>query len=693
MEEHDEELAAPLLSKQSLGNGRRRWRPLAALLTLTAFAPRTASHDDDDDEGNKADPLYQPEFKASYGDLLELVRPDWPLMLCAFAALMVAALGQVFITHFTGQMVDSVVERGPRSAQHFRAACLKLVYASAVAATFTGLRGSVFTVIGARCNKRIRVRLFGSLLRQQEIGFFDTTKTGDLTSRLSADTAKIGDQVTLNVNIFLRNFVQAVGTMLFMSWLSWRLSLVTFVSIPIIVFVSRAYGHYVQPLAKKTQDKLAEASTVAEETFSSMSTVRSFHAENAELEGYNSNLVRCIGLTRGNGFAYVSLNLKSGVAYGFYAAVATLLPQLVTALVLWFGGRLVLQGALSGGGLVSFMLYMVTLSDAFYGMGDIYSSLTQAIGAADKVFCLMQRQPKIRKPATYAAVDESCEGLVELRDVSFEYPARPGRLVLDRISFKVRPGQVVALVGPSGGGKSSCVALIQNFYHCLSGTVTLDGRPVEQYAPEWFHRHVSIVGQEPTLYARSIRRNIIYGLEGTPHEPTDADIERAARLARAHDFIVALPDKYETDVGDRGVQISGGQKQRIAIARALVRRPRVLLLDEATASLDSESEHQVQEAIDGMMRERGMTLLVIAHRLSTVRNADRIVCIEKGRVVESGTHDELCRKAGIYAKLVARQLGGGGGGGGVIDGASAANGTGATVKEDATEDGTPPAPP
>ncbi|CAM9471055.1 unnamed protein product [Laminaria digitata] len=492
-----------------------------------------------------------------------------------------------------------------------------------------------------------------------------------------------------------------VVTLLFMFYLSWRLSLVAFISVPAVVVVSKWYGLYIRTLAKLSQDKLAEAGSVAEESLSSMSTVRSFAAEGRESREYASTLrERLTALplpparTPSTKLAFYVLSKKAAVAYGLYTCSSVLLPNLVMAVVLFYGGTLVMQGQISGGKVVSFMIYLSSLSNGFNDMAYIFSAISQAVGAADKVFELIKREPKGAAPSpppppsqrTAAeaaaaaaaaaaatpsaswvggvrvgaetrggAAPESCQGEVELRNVDFEYPSRPGKQILDGISFKASPGQVLALVGPSGGGKSSCIALLENLYQPSTGQVMLDGIPVHEYNHHWLHQSISIVGQEPTLYARSIRENIIYGLE--EQEPSMAEVEEAARLANAHVFISQLPDKYETQAGERGVQMSGGQKQRIAIARALVRKPRVLLLDEATSALDAESEHLVQQAIDQMIARGGMTVILVAHRLSTVKRADKICVIRGGKVVEEGAHEELVSvKGGVYSDLVKRQL-------------------------------------
>ena len=550
----------------------------------------------------------------------------------------------------------------------------KLAIAAVACGVFSGLRGSIFTVVGGRVNARLRSLLMESLFRQ-EIGFFDTTKTGDITSRLCSDTTLVGDQVTLNVNVFLRSFVQAVGVLIFMFYISWELSLLAFVSIPAITVASKVYGHFIRRLTKLTQKKLADANSVSEAALSSMSTVKIFGAEKSEYDEYRVFIDR-----------YLDLNLRSAYAYLVYCSLITSLPQLVTALVLLYGGMLVQQSEITSGELVSFLLYLSSLSDAFNSMGSIFSSLTQAVGAADKVFELMHREPKI-KSTDKPLHPPTCVGNVALKDVDMYYPARPQRQVLCGMNLDIEAGKVIALVGPSGGGKSSVISLIQHLYDATSGQVMIDGNSVHELSPEWLSRNVACVSQEPTLYARSVARNIMYGLEGTKFEPTMEQIKDACVFANAHQFISGLPEQYDTDVGERGVQLSGGQKQRIAIARALVRKPRVLLLDEATSALDAESEALVQESIDSMLRRediangkgngngngkgngkgndngenknKSMTVIVIAHRLSTIRNADSICVVQDGTIVEKGTHEELLRKGedeGVYAKLVNKQM-------------------------------------
>ena len=624
-------------------------------------------------------------YKATWSDLLLLCKQDLYLIFIAFLFLLLAAAAQIYIPKYTGAILDALAQTfagddddnddGHQSMDDvpgFSSNVKKLIIASILGGVFAGIRGSIFSVVGGRVNVRLRMKLMDSLL-VQDIGFFDTTKTGDITSRLSSDTTLVGDQVTLNVNVFLRSLVQAVGVLIFMFVLSWQLSILAFISVPAITILSKWYGNFVRSLTKVMQTKLADGNSISEAAISSMPTVRAFDASATEYNEFKE----CMD-------EYLSLNNKSAIAYSGYATCSTSLPQLVTALVVFYGGLMVRNGDMTSGELVQFLLYLSSLSDAFSSIGYIFSSLTQAVGAADKVFELMNRKPKLRTPSQISdnssengnnprlitstrnngIEPEACNGEIVLDNVEMYYPARPQRRILNGLSLKIPPGKIAALVGQSGGGKSSVISLVQHLYEQSKGKVTIDGHDVHELSPKWMSQHIAIVAQEPTLFGRSIKRNIMYGLEGTDMEPTQEEIERVAMLANAHDFIQKMPQKYETEVGERGVQLSGGQKQRIAIARALIRKPKVLLLDEATSALDAESEHMVQEAIDQMLasgRNEGpgseMTVMIVAHRLSTIRKADIIFVIKDGQVIEQGNHLSLIENPdGAYASLIRRQM-------------------------------------
>ncbi|XP_061025081.1 ABC-type oligopeptide transporter ABCB9 isoform X4 [Eubalaena glacialis] len=499
-----------------------------------------------------------------------------------------------------------------------------------------GIRGGIFTLIFARLNIRLRNRLFRSLV-SQETSFFDENRTGDLISRLTSDTTMVSDLVSQNINIFLRNTVKVTGVVVFMFSLSWQLSLVTFMGFPIIMMVSDVYGKYYKRLSKEVQNALARASSTAEETISAMKTVRSFANEEEEAEVYSRKLQQVY-----------KLNRKEAAAYMYYVWGSGLTLLVVQVSILYYGGHLVISGQMTSGNLISFIIYEFVLGDCMESVGSVYSGLMQGVGAAEKVFEFIDRQPTMVHDGNLAP--DHLEGRVDFENVTFTYRTRPHTQVLQNVSFSLSPGKVTALVGPSGSGKSSCVNILENFYPLEGGRVLLDGKPISAYDHKYLHRVISLVSQEPVLFARSITDNISYGLPTVPFEV----VVEAAQKANAHGFIMELQDGYNTETGEKGAQLSGGQKQRVAMARALVRNPPVLILDEATSALDAESEYLIQQAIHGNLQQH--TVLIIAHRLSTVERAHLIVVLDKGRVVQQGTHQQLLAQGGLYARLVQRQM-------------------------------------
>jgi len=340
------------------------------------------------------------------------------------------------------------------------------------------------------------------------------------------------------------------------------------------------------------------------------------------------------------------------LTYGVFGGTLGMVGQSAVVLVLWYGGTLALKGGphFDAGTLMSFLLYTVMIAGALAGLSDLFGSIMNAVGASERIFAIFDRRPAIPNRGGDAPLD--LRGVLQLRDVTFAYPSRSDVLVLDHISLTVQPGTVTALCGPSGSGKSSIIALIERFYDPLHGSLTIDGVPLTELDASWWRRQAALVAQEPVLFGCSVHENIAYGCQAV----TDDTVILAARTANAHDFINGFPDGYTTKVGERGVQLSGGQKQRIAIARALLMNPRMLLLDEATSALDAESEHIVQEAIDRLMRNR--TTIVVAHRLSTVHSADTICVVQRGRIAEQGTHEDLLALSGVYHQLVRRQMAG-----------------------------------
>jgi ATP-binding cassette subfamily B (MDR/TAP) protein 9 len=605
------------------------------------------------------------ETGASVRELLKFNAPDTLILLFAFCCLVVAAIAGAFIPKYTGEVINHVSGAHP-DREAFKKSVYMLTLAAIMCGIFSGLRGATFTVAMARMNIRLRKALYRALLNMDQ-GFFDSTKLGDLSSRLSNNTTTVSDQIALNINVLMRSLVEGGIVLVMMFRLSWRLSLLSFAAIPLMTLISKLYGDYYRKLVNMTTDALADTSGVAEEALGAIGTVRDFGARRSERRVYSEELSW-----------FYALNLKESIAYSGFALTWTAIPALVTALTLWEGGKLVLDrkpgtacgedGALCSGDLVSFMLYSQSLTGSIEAVGSIFSGIASALGAADKIFDLLRQKPKVRPkgddipesedaPPFDPKEDNEFKGTIELRDVSFRYPTRPTIQVLKNFNLKVDQGQIVALVGESGGGKSSVIKLILHHYEPEAGQVLISGRPVEDYDQQLLRRRMSVVNQEPTLFARSVLRNIVYGLEGCEDEPTFEEVVRAAKLANAHEFIMKLPKGYSTLLGERGSTLSGGQRQRLCIARALVRRPRILLLDESTSALDAESEAKVLEALDNVMRSgSGMSVLVVAHRLSTIKDSDNIVVVDKGTVAEQGKHDALLKVGGKYADLVKRQL-------------------------------------
>ncbi|XP_027432549.1 ATP-binding cassette sub-family B member 9 isoform X3 [Zalophus californianus] len=554
---------------------------------------------------------------ATLQKLLSYTKPDVAFLVAASFFLIVAALGETFLPYYTGRAIDGIVIQ--KSMEQFSTAVIVMC----------------LLAIG-RLNIRLRNRLFRSLV-SQEMSFFDENRTGDLISRLTSDTTMVSDLVSQNINIFLRNTVKVTGVVVFMFSLSWQLSLVTFMGFPIIMMVSDIYGNYYKRLSKEVQNALARASSTAEETISAMKTVRSFANEEEEAGVYSRKLQQVY-----------KLNRKEAAAYTYYVWGSGLTLLVVQVSILYYGGHLVISGQMTSGNLISFIIYEFVLGDCMESVGSVYSGLMQGVGAAEKVFEFIDRQPTMVHDGNLAP--DRLEGRVDFENVTFTYRTRPHTRVLQNVSFSLSPGKVTALVGPSGSGKSSCVNILENFYPLEGGCVLLDGKPISAYDHKYLHRVISLVSQEPVLFARSITDNISYGLPTVPFEM----VVEAAQKANAHGFIMELQDGYNTETGEKGAQLSGGQKQRVAMARALVRNPPVLILDEATSALDAESEYLIQQAIHGNLQKH--TVLIIAHRLSTVERAHLIVVLDKGRVVQQGTHQQLLAQGGLYAKLVQRQM-------------------------------------
>ena len=536
---------------------------------------------------------------------------------------------------FVQHIVDIIAIGGGRETVD--QAALWLVVFLFLGAISSAIRAYLFTVAGEHVVAQLREQLYQAVLLRP-IAFFDERRTGELMSRLSSDTTVLQNTVTVNLSMLLRFLVMGLGAVGMLFATSVLLTIITLSVVPIVAVGGGLLGRRIRHISRRVQDGIAEASEVAEETLSGVRTVRAFGMEKQEITRYNTAIDKAFALATQRARAIALF--RGLVGFAGYAAVA---------LVFWRGGILLLEGLMSMGELTAFLLYTTMVAVSFGGLAGLWEDFAKAIGASERVFDLLDGTQQAAMSSGELQLSEP-SGSIDFQSVSFCYPSRPDSVVLDRFDLQLKFGRVVALVGPSGAGKSTVAALMSRFYDPNEGTLLFDGHDYSELDVDWLRHQIGVVSQEPILFATSIEENIRYGRVDASQD----DLIAAAKAANAHEFITALSEGYQTKVGERGVRLSGGQKQRVAIARALLRDPRVLILDEATSALDAESEHLVQEALERLMK--GRTTLVIAHRLSTVMGADRVVVMEEGHVVQRGTHQQLVSQSGLYRRLVERQF-------------------------------------
>ncbi len=568
--------------------------------------------------------------------LLQLARPHWrPLTWATISLILGSAIGLIYpqAARFT---IDDVIRDGGFGGYTLTQIGAGLLVLFALQAVVTSLRYYLFTAVGDRIVADLRNQLYGAIM-SQEMGFFDSRGTGELTSRLASDTQVLQNAVTSNLSMLLRFGAQGLGGAILLFVTSPKLSAILMIALPVVVGAAVVYGRMVRKLSREVQDAIARSTEVAEEAIAGIRTVRSFARERAEQGRYGQAVELSFTLAR-----------KRAALGAIFGGFVTFLGYAAIAVVLALGSRMVAADDMTPGDLAAFILYTLMVAVSLGVLSNLYGDFMRAIGASERVFTLLDRVPLLPQAAN-PRVEPPRTGTVRFEGVTFAYPTRPQVHALDDVSISLEPGHKLALVGPSGSGKSTIAHLIGRFYDPIDGKILIDGTDVRDWDTTVLRESIGVVAQEPLLFSGSIRDNVLYGRPGS----SDPEVIEALRAANAWEFVSTFPEGLETLIGERGVRLSGGQKQRIAIARAVLKDPRILVLDEATSALDVESEALVQRALERLME--GRTTLIIAHRLSTIRSADQVVVIEHGRVVESGDHKTLMAKGAIYARLVESQ--------------------------------------
>ena len=613
--------------------------------------------------------------------LLGLARPEASMLLLALMLMLVSEglglLNPLILARAYDTLVDPALsENAPGRMSEINQTMILVLTIHFTSVVLGFVRYTIMGMVGERVVARVRNQVYHKIL-QQEIAFFDQHSSGELVSRLGSDTSLLSEGTSMALPEVILGFIKVVASIAIMFSISPKLAGVMIGFVTIIMLFSVPFGKWLGRLSKEYQTKLGEAQTYSTEALGAMRTVQSFAAEEREAERYGSKIgcpeqypcwypVDCKTHPTTYSYGFFKKIVESALftfifGVGFGAMFVTL----------WYGFKLVTENEITLGELTAFQSYIFTIGASLGQTSQFVAKLIEAQGAATRIFFLLERVPEIPKPCKTSDNNDSkfdndngenpespqkpaeFRGAVDFNNVHFSYPSRPHIAVLKNFSLSIHPNQTCAIVGSSGAGKSTVVALLQRFYDVNSGSITFDGHDIRSLDLHWLRSHIAYVQQEPQLFGLTVRENIAYGVSHSRHV-TEEEIVTAARTANAHEFITKFPEGYDTLVGERGVQLSGGQKQRVAIARALLINPKLLLLDEATSALDAESEHLVQEAIDNAVV--GRTVLIIAHRLSTIQRADQIVVVDNHQIADIGRHTELLERCSKYQELIKRQF-------------------------------------
>lgn len=576
--------------------------------------------------------------------LLSLAKPHKVKISFAMLLLLISSGVSMSVPFFIGKLID-FIQTGDRETmkENLKKVSLVMMGIFLIGAAANFGRVYIIQSTGQQIVMRLRQNTFKAMMAQ-EMAFFDKNKTGELINRLSSDAEVVGMSISQNLSDGLRSAIQAVGGIGMMFYVSPYLAAVGLSIVPAVSVFAITFGRYIKGLSKKIQDVLAQASEVAEEKLSNIRTVRAFAQENKETNLYAERITKVM-----------DMKFKEATAYATFYGFNGFAGNFIILSVFFFGGGSIADNLISIGDLSSFLLYSAYVGISIAGLSSFYSELMKGIGASTRIWEIIDRHPTIPFISDNERLmsNEILSGDIQFNNITFAYPTRIEQNILENLNLTIPGGKALAVVGPSGSGKSTLTSLMLRFYDPQVGSVKIGGMNISDMPQNWLRNNIGTVPQEPVLFSMSIKDNIAYGCPN-PETITNEQIYSAAEEANAFSFIQQFPDKFDTKIGERGLNLSGGQKQRIAIARAILRNPQILLLDEATSALDAASEYLVQEAVEKIMKKR--TVIIIAHRLSTIKNADLIAVLDKGHVIEMGTFENLMQnQSGMFKELVAHQ--------------------------------------